>query len=513
MTVYYAPKRPSSFFRRCRLPIKSKTGTRRGPQPKARGDNQESTTLLAAIVDSSQDAIIGKTLDGIITSWNKGAERIYGYQAEEIIGKPISLLAPSDRSDEIPQILRRIGQGERVEHFESVRVAKDGRRLNVSITVSPIRDASGTVVGASAIARDLTVLQRARQALLESESTAHALFQAATQGIFVVDGAGKITMANPATEKLFGYTAAELRGASVDMLVPERLRTSHVAHRAHFHRHPQTRSMGLGMDLQARRKDGTEFYAEISLTYIPSAEGTLAVAFVTDISKRRADEEAIRQQREELRMLAGKLMTAQDDERRRIARDLHDDLSQTLAYIAIDVGKLAATSAGQEVVEQLRSLQRRAADAAEAVRRISHELHPSILDDIGLTAAIEQYCAEFQERTGIVTHFTSNNVPDFVAPDVASSIYHIAQESLRNVSKHAHTEEVSVEIDSMDNVLRLTVKDRGIGLATRPEPAIGIGIIGMKERALLVNGKVSIQSKSGEGTEVNVEVPLAATSA
>jgi signal transduction histidine kinase len=155
-------------------------------------------------------------------------------------------------------------------------------------------------------------------------------------------------------------------------------------------------------------------------------------------------------------------------------------LSQTLAYIAIDVGKLVAKTESPETIAYFRSLQRRAADAAEGVRRISHELHPSILDDIGLTAALEQYCAEFQERSGIVTHFSSNNVPDAITPNVASSIYHIAQESLRNVSKHSQTQEVFVEIETIDNVLRLSVKDRGIGLGlARPETATGIGIIGM----------------------------------
>jgi len=120
---------------------------------------------LASIVDSSEDAIIGKDLDGTITSWNRGAENIYGYTPEEAMGKNISLLAPSDRPDEIPGILAKIGRGETVEHLESVRVTKDGRHLNVSITVSPLRDAKGDVVGASAIARDITAQRRAESQL------------------------------------------------------------------------------------------------------------------------------------------------------------------------------------------------------------------------------------------------------------------------------------------------------------------------------------------------------------
>ena len=129
----------------------------------------EYRSRLASIVDSSEDAIIGKGLDGTITSWNKGAERIYGYTPEEVVGKHISLLTPNDRADEIPEILKKIARGESIEHHESVRVTKDGRHLNVSISVSPLRDATGDVVGASAIARDITAQKRAADQLRQSQ--------------------------------------------------------------------------------------------------------------------------------------------------------------------------------------------------------------------------------------------------------------------------------------------------------------------------------------------------------
>ncbi|HZU45036.1 MAG TPA: PAS domain S-box protein [Terriglobales bacterium] len=469
----------------------------------------DSRTFLASIVDSSEDAIIGKTLGGIITSWNKAAERMYGYTAEEIIGKPIAILASAERPDEIPQILERIRRGERVEHFETVRVTKSGARLDVSITVSPIRDEHGEIVGASAIARDITAAKQTRTALQETESRAESLFLSAAQGIVIVNGAGRIVMANPATETMFGYKVDELIGQSIDLLVPEKLRSAHQNDRSEYFAHPQVRPMGLGLDLQARRKDGSEFYVEISLSYIRSAQGTLGVAFVSDISKRRADEQELRRRGEELRRLAGRLMTAQDDERRRIARDLHDDLSQKLAYLSMDIGKLATRPSLRDLLPELRPLQMRAAEAAETVRRVSHDLHPSILDDIGLEAALEQYCDEFERRSGISTEFTSRNVPASIAPDVASSIYHIAQECLRNVSKHAQSETVSVALEGVDGSLRLSVRDQGVGLRVKQqEAAKGIGFVAMQERAHLVNGNFHVESKSGEGTEVRVEVPV-----
>jgi PAS domain S-box-containing protein len=129
----------------------------------------EYRSRLASIIDSSQDAILSKDLDGTITSWNKGAERIYGYAPEEVVGKHISLLTPSDRPHEIPEILRKIARGERIENHESVRVTKDGRHLDVSVSVSPLRNAAGDIVGASAIARDITTQKRAEGQLRQSQ--------------------------------------------------------------------------------------------------------------------------------------------------------------------------------------------------------------------------------------------------------------------------------------------------------------------------------------------------------
>jgi PAS domain S-box-containing protein len=389
-----------------------------------------------------------------------------------------------------------------------VRITKSGKRLDVSITVSPIRDEKGKIVGASAIARDITTTKQTRAALQETESRAQSLFQSAAQGIVIVDPSGKIVRANPATEKMFRYKLDELTGQRIELLVPEKLRGAHRHDRDQYFAHPQVRPMGLGMDLQARRKDGTEFFVEISLSYIHTAQGTLGVAFVSDISKRRADEQELRRRGDELRNLAGRLMTAQDDERRRIARDLHDDLSQKLAYLSIDIGKLATKPSSKDLLPELRPLQLRAAEAAETVRQVSHELHPSILDDIGLEAALEQYCEEFERRSGISTQFTSRDVPDSITPTVASSIYHIAQECLRNVSKHAQSETVSVALEQLDGVLRLTVKDQGIGLRAKQEAAKGIGFVAMQERAHLINGKFHVESRTGQGTEVRVEVPV-----
>src|SRR6185369_13650272 len=145
--------------------------------------HEEALSLLAAIVESSDDGIIGKALDGTITSWNSGAEAIYGYRADEVKGRPISILMPPDRADEMPQILERIRRGERIRHYETVRVTKDGREINVSLTISPIKGAAGTIIGASTIAREITAHKKEEEQLREQA----ALLDHAQDAIIVRD--------------------------------------------------------------------------------------------------------------------------------------------------------------------------------------------------------------------------------------------------------------------------------------------------------------------------------------
>ena len=163
---------------------------------------------LAAIVLSSSDAIIGKTLDGIVTSWNGSAERMYGYTTDEIVGQPITLLFPHDRQDEFSAIMERIKRGERLDHYETMRVRKDGTRLNVSVTVSPIKDASGEIIGASAIARDISEQKRLQAELWKSKQQLEVILENIADGISVEDVDGNIVYMNEAGAKLCGYTSS-----------------------------------------------------------------------------------------------------------------------------------------------------------------------------------------------------------------------------------------------------------------------------------------------------------------
>ncbi len=190
--------------------------------------------LLAAIVNSSDDAVISKDLFGIITSWNDAAHRIYGYEAEEVVGKPISLLNDLDHPDDMANILEKIRGGERIEHYETVRVRKNGTTCAVSLTVSPIFGANGAITGASTISRDVTERQRL-------EKRFEGFLETAPDAIVIVGQDGLITLVNAQTERLFGYARGQLLGMSVEILVPERFRSRHPAHRSGYFKAPKAR--------------------------------------------------------------------------------------------------------------------------------------------------------------------------------------------------------------------------------------------------------------------------------
>ncbi len=241
---------------------------------------------LAAIVESSDDAIIGKDLHSVVTAWNSAAERIFGYTKEEMIGGTLLRLFPPDRIDEEVEILASIARGEIVEHFETVRIRKDGTPIDVSITTSPIRDGRGNVVGASKIVRDVTERTRA-------ETRFRLAVESAPNAMVMADNEGEIILINAQTEVLFGYHRDELIGLPVETLVPKRFRHAHPAHRKAFADDPQVRAMGAGRDLFGLRKDGTEVPVEIGLNPIEMEGGTYVLSSIVDITGRKLAEQQI----------------------------------------------------------------------------------------------------------------------------------------------------------------------------------------------------------------------------
>ena len=226
---------------------------------------------------------------------------------------------------------------------------------------------------------------------------------------------------------------------------------------------------------------------------------------------RKHAEEALLKSREDFRQLAGKLLSVQESERRRLAREMHDDLSQRMAVLAIDIGKIEGhyKDIKDPVVENLQSVRERLVKLSGDIHTISRQLHPSILDDLGLVDAVKSECSNFTQREGIAVDYQAENMPLRITKDVAICLYRIVQEGLRNVAKHAESKKIVVSLCGKDDSLYLTIKDLGKGFEPKNvESKFGLGFVSMRERVRLIWGDISIESQPGKGTIINVQAPL-----
>ncbi len=339
---------------------------------------------LASIVSSSSDAIISKNLDGIIESWNKGAEQLFGYGPEEVIGKSITILMPPERVNEEPGILGRIQKGESIDHYETVRRRKDGRLIDISLTVSPIRDRSGHIVGASKIARDIT--------------------------------------------------------------------------------------------------------------------------------KQKLADRAIRQ-----RETMTRIVEAQESERRRIARDLNDHLGQRITAHRLNLEILTKKCpANSTLAGSVDDLQLSASYIDRGISFLSWELRPTELEELGLIDALRNFVREWSAYHGIAAEFhaiiENKQISLRFGHNIETNLYRIVQEALSNILKHAEARAVSVLLQTRDHYLSLIIEDDGRGFdeedVSRDTPSAVSGLLGMRERAILLNGACEIDSSPGTGTTIHVRIPL-----
>jgi protein-histidine pros-kinase len=249
----------------------------------------QADAILATIVEGTDDAIVGRDPDGTIITWNTGAAHLYGYTADEACGQPVTMLVPSDRREELRALEERTAGGERIGHFETVRVANGGRRIDVSLTLAPMWDAAGTLIGQSSIARDMTKWTRAERKFV-------GLLESAPDAIVIVDTRGTIVIVNSQTERLFGYARDELVGRPVETLIPRRYRNEHEADRVRYATAPRPRPMGASRDLYAVHKDGREIPVDVNLSPFDTDEGPLVISSVRDVTERRRFEQTLREQ-------------------------------------------------------------------------------------------------------------------------------------------------------------------------------------------------------------------------
>lgn len=454
-----------------------------------------------AIVEFSDDAIISEDLDGVIRSWNRGAQRLFGFSKEEAIGKPIGIVIPDELQAEENDILARLTAGQPVEHYETVHITKQKEKIDVSLTVSPICNSAGRVVGASRIARDITERRRAEDSLRESEERFRLVANAAPVMIWMSGRDKLCTYFNEPWLKFTGRSIeAELGNGWADSVHPDDLQACWESYAQAFDRQEP-----FNIEYRLRRHDGEYRWVFDTGVARFSPYGSFAgyIGSCIDVSDRKLAEEA-------LSSVSRRLIEAHEEERTRIARELHDDINQRIALLAVNLERLKQDLlAGVQTGGRIDEVHEQLANLGSDVQSLSHRLHSSKLDNLGLAAAAAGFCREFSDRQKVQIDFHAVDVPKRLPQEISLCLFRVLQEGLQNAVKHSRSRQFQVWLGGASHEISLSVSDSGVGF--NPEAAFqgqGIGLTSMKERLKLVGGEFSVDSQLDCGTTIHARVPL-----
>jgi two-component system sensor kinase FixL len=432
---------------------------------------------LAAIVASSDDAIIGKTLDGVMTDWNAGAEAIFGYTAAEAVGQPLALLLPPGQEDEMTLMLARIKAGERIEHYETRRRRKDGAIIDVSMTVSPVWDDAGRLVGASKVARDVTEARRAQLELTAREAHLRAVLDSIPDAMIVIDHRGIIQSFSTTAERLFGYTEAEAVGWNVSVLMPSPYREQHDTYLARYFATGEKKVIGRGRVVVGLRKDGSTFPMELAVGEVVSGGDRAFTGFVRDLTERQATQQRMQDMQAELIHMSR--FTAMGEMASTLAHELNQPLTAVASYLngcrrlldgsesvhnlmlrdAIDRAADQALRAGQ-IIRRLRQFVAR----GESERNV--ESLPKLVEEASALALVGI------KETGVRVSFALDPRVEFVMADkvqiqqVVLNLIRNAIEAMQDVEQR----ELRIATAAQQNeMVEISVSDSGPGIA--PEVA------------------------------------------
>jgi PAS domain S-box-containing protein len=548
-----------------------------------RNDAERTTSLLAAIVDSSDDAIVSKNLDGFITTWNQSAERIFGYTAEEAIGQHITLIVPPDHREEEMDILSRLRRGERIDHLETIRQRKDGALLELAVTISPVKDSTGRVIGASKVARDITERRRAERTLATGTRQQKALFRfadalhraltldevygATFNAIFTALGCDRASILlsdeagimrfvswrglsktyraavdghsawSPGEENPQPVCISDIDSADISDALKATVKAEGIAALAFIPLLSNGKLIGKFMtyfdsphafsgneiDLSltiARqlafaigRKQNDEALKQSEQAFRALSE-TLDAEVRTrtrELEERNAD---VLRQSHQLRELSWRLLLAQDEERRHIARELHDSAGQTLSVLGMNLANVVQKSAQKapELAKEIESIQEMVQQLHGEIRTTSYLLHPPLLDESGLNSAIAWYVEGLLERSGLEIDLDIADDFGRLPRDMELVIFRIVQECLTNIHRHAETKTASIRMARDANLITLDIRDQGKGmsparLAEVQSGRSGVGIRGMRERLRQFDGTLNFEL-DGSGTRVVATIPV-----
>jgi PAS domain S-box-containing protein len=421
---------------------------------------------------------------------------------------------PADRPSVTAALMQHITDGQDYDRAYRILRADTGEERWVHAKARVERDRLGRPWRVIGVGIDITAHKRAEQEFHDTAARLRALVETVADGVILIDERGQILLFNPACERLFGYRAAEIAGENIGLLMPPPHRDAHDSYISDYRRTGNRKVIGAEREVSARRRDGTEFAVMLSVGEVKREEDSLFIGIIHDLTMRKRAQ----QERDELRR---RLMRAQEDERLRLAHELHDETGQELAAAMLGLKRLEPVvgAEGRDLLDRLRA---QLDHMGKSLHRVARELRPTSIDDLGLARVLADHCADWQERFGINVDYQCVNVDlDTLPGDLRSGIYRICQEALTNVARHATgATDVGIIIDRIENTLRLTIEDNGCGFdpnaVGRPHGtgrAGGLGLAGIRERLALMGGEVEIESSIGVGTTIFMRMTLSTTEA
>lgn len=393
--------------------------------------------------------------------------------------------------------------------------------------LAPWRTRAGLIVAGSLLAAMLVMFASQRLAseirageslqarVAEGEARVEAIVQSAMDAIITCDDAQQIVLFNGAAEKVFGVTAAEVLGQPLSRLIPERYRAAHGAHVTRFGDHGQTtRRMGGLTVLHGLRASGEEFPIDASISQVTLGGRRYYTVILRDVTARLEAEQEIARGVRERAELARAAQEALEEERRRVARELHDELGQGLTAIKMDLleARALVPPDDSELLRRCDVIRGLVDDTVAATRRIASDLRPLMLDDLGLGAAVDWLLQGFAKRTGVTVSVQVEDAVAEIGEPAASAVFRIIQESMTNIARHANASHVDVRVRQDDGFVTLRVQDDGRGIAPEDQAKRGsFGLRGMRERARLLGGSASVERAPDGGTIVTARIPLETT--
>ena len=515
---------------------------------------EQSETRLRSIVETAHDGIITADVRGSIAFWNRAAQSIFGYTAEEIVGRPVTTIIPERFHNAYARELARVastGKGRLVgKTVEMIGLRKDGSEFPAELSLAVWRTTEGMFL--TALLRDISERKHAEEELQRYRHRLEEVVEKRTAELRRVNEELRTEIAerkraekavrdqSRILETFFKHTITPLAFLDRDFNFirvneayadADERDASEFPGRNHFELYPsdaraifervvQTKTPFETVERPFTYPDHPEWgttYWDWSLVPILDAEGEVEflVLSLKDVTERKQAQQELERSRQELRELAAHVQTAREQERAEVAREIHDELGQVLTGLEMDLAwlhtRLAENDEGSRhaLLDKLDAMSSLVDTTIESVQRIAAELRPGVLDDFGLLAAIEWQAQEFEKRAGIPCTLLLA-IEDIHLEDAASTaLFRIVQEALTNVARHAEATTVAISLKQEGDTLHLKVKDNGKGIAEDAMTgSASLGILGMRERARFLGGEVSITGLAKKGTTVEVTVPL-----